>query len=344
MGKYLSSKELIGKWVNEDLKDVKGENFKVKEKTPRYGYGTYKEVFYDDASTLYSYGYHWPLAIRQKNGTIVRNGDKFRGGWGATTGSASKTMDQVRLLETLLPKSPMISFATVGQIVHGKGLSQYTNQVLDFIRVAQFIDTQESFSLHTSIGDSDWDKPIPSGVTVTNTEHDPNGNPTSKYLHRIGASLFEHSGKYYLAAMDEGSYFISVLPDSCEKVSKAFEILKPEIAKKAERQGRNVLRQGEWFMIPIENKSLLEKAKSFEKKAVLHPLRKYPTSENAHLVKLFSIEDKDIVYGQMKHVKFNTKTNKWNLTGEHKTVKMETPHLLVCNTSLEDYSAESPVD
>lgn len=339
-----SNEDLITKWVNGDLKDENGDYWSVKEKHSRYGQ-SYREVMFENGRVLYSYGIHWPLALRQSDGTIIRNGDRFRGGFGSSTGSASKTPEHVKFLESLIPDSPMISFATIGQILNGKGMSMYTDNILDFLSACNFIDTEKALSVVVVEGDDDWDKPIPAGITVINTAHDSAGNPTAKHLHRIGASLFEHVGKYYLAAMDEGSYFISVIPAPCKKVSKAFEMLKPSLVKQAEKQGRPVLRQGEWFMIPIENKNLLEKATAFEKEAILHPLRKHASSTNAHLVKVFNTSDgQSIVYGQMKHVKFNSKTDKWNLTGEHKTVKMETPHLLVCNTSLEDYSAESPVD
>lgn len=53
-----------------------------------------------------------------------------------------------------------------------------------------------------------------------------------------------------LAGQDEGSYFGVELPKKCNTVSEAFECLIP-----SEVKGKKYLRQGEWFMIKVdENK------------------------------------------------------------------------------------------
>lgn len=97
----------------------------------------------------------------------------------------------------------------------------------------------------------------------------------------------------------------------------------------------------------IANEGMLGKARAAEKTAVLTQLKKHETSTNSHQVKVAEVDGFRIVYGQMKHVRmigWGDDKGKMVLTKEHKTVKLDSPHILVLNTSLEDYSAKSPVD
>lgn len=75
--------------------------------------------------------------------------------------------------------------------------------------------------------------------------------------HFTGATLFKVDGKTYLFDIDRREIkhkifnpFLVQLTKSAKTIAEAYEILKPEDVKRAEKAGLKVLRQGEWFFIP----------------------------------------------------------------------------------------------
>lgn len=340
MEKYvLEIQELIQKWLDKELQNANGRSYK-----------DVKDRFILSRDRINSYGSHWTLCYRTAKGDIVRNGDRYRGN------RISDTWGHTRELETALPDSPMISFATVLQLIGAKnaaapsvGKHIYFESFLDN---CTFIETQRAYSEYRTVGDSTWEYAYPEGSEVHYTYDPDTKEPTSMNIHRIGAVLFywknlEGVKEYYIASADEGSYFISRLAKPAKTIAAAFEGLKPKLVHQAELQKRELLRQGEWFLIPIANEAMLAKAKAAEKTAVLTQLRKYETSTNSHQVKVAEVDGFRVAYGQMKHVRmvqWGEQKGKMVLTKEHKTVKLSEPHILVLNTSIEDYSAQSPVD
>lgn len=80
-----------------------------------------------------------------------------------------------------------------------------------------------------------------------------------KPRHFIGACLFEMQGKFFLFDIDRNEIqngifnpFIVELPGASESIEAAYDSLKPAEVKEAERRGLKVLRQGEWFFIPVK--------------------------------------------------------------------------------------------
>jgi hypothetical protein len=82
-------------------------------------------------------------------------------------------------------------------------------------------------------------------------------NPREK-VHFTGASLFNVDGKYFLFDVDRREIqhyifnpFLTQLPKKVLTIADAYESLKPDAVKRAEKKS-TVLRQGEWFFIPVD--------------------------------------------------------------------------------------------
>lgn len=78
-------------------------------------------------------------------------------------------------------------------------------------------------------------------------------------VHFTGASLFTIGTSQFLFDIDRGELkhrifnpFLVKLKTPVETVSEAYESLKPQKVKEAEAAGKTVLRQGEWFFIPVD--------------------------------------------------------------------------------------------
>ena len=72
-----------------------------------------------------------------------------------------------------------------------------------------------------------------------------------KIIHRSGAVVLEYKGNYYLFGQDEGTYFGVQLPKAVNTLSQAYNALIP---KKV--QGKKYVRQGEWFVVSLEEAGL----------------------------------------------------------------------------------------
>jgi hypothetical protein len=75
--------------------------------------------------------------------------------------------------------------------------------------------------------------------------------------HFIGAMLLEVSKKYYLFDVDRRELtfwrfnaFLSEIPKPVKTIAQAYDSLIPDKVRKAQKEGKKVLRQGEWFFIP----------------------------------------------------------------------------------------------
>jgi len=74
---------------------------------------------------------------------------------------------------------------------------------------------------------------------------------------RLGLCTQEGQGERFshgkrigiLFGVDDGHLFSVRVPSTCESIEEAIEFLKPAKVKKAEQQGRKVVRQGEWFFV-----------------------------------------------------------------------------------------------
>lgn len=96
-----------------------------------------------------------------------------------------------------------------------------------------------------------WERPSEHGtITITRTELEPAAFQEASY-HLLGAALFRIGTTRWLCTLDEGQYCVIELPETVNKVHEAIECLKPWDVRAAEAREERVLRQGEWFFIPI---------------------------------------------------------------------------------------------
>jgi len=70
--------------------------------------------------------------------------------------------------------------------------------------------------------------------------------------HRSGSVLVRYNGKTYLFGQDESTYFGCELQDNPIGITRAYTSLIPAEA----RNKKNVVRQGEWFVVPVMSKDV----------------------------------------------------------------------------------------
>lgn len=188
---------------------------------------------YFDGDVLYSYGPHFPLAVRRDRYYIV-NADRYS----ATTSSKHQAP-----LFRLIPNSQRLElpFSALTAMANLRGYNA-------------------SASLAKEIDVIDWetDRYLDTGrVSIVTGE--------KLYDHVMGGSVFRWNGNVYICGMDptgtgqRGRFFLTQLDKGqMEKYGEpasmddAYELLKPDIVKKVESQGVPVLRQGEWFFVKDE--------------------------------------------------------------------------------------------
>jgi hypothetical protein len=192
-------------------------------------------------------------------------------------------------------------------------------------------------------------------------------------VHFTGSSLFEVDGKYYLFDVDrrEVKYnifnpFLAQLPKQVSTIKEAYEILKPKQVLEAEKQGLEVLRQGEWFFIPT-SKPKIKKLTKLEKMIILGN----SASFNEDLIKLLGLNKKELEKQAIELLKEvpkqqnlqvgNSRPNTVSLlvqqgekvfcsgivkhTGrEHADLKLNNWYLAVPNTSNENFTITGDID
>jgi len=143
---------------------------------------------------------------------------------------------------------------------------------------------------------------------------------------------------YYYAGLDEGQYFISVLPKAAKTIDKALDTLKPkEVLKfiKATNQPERVLRQGEWFFVPKEKDDVPNKYFKQDHLPLLE------TSRNKHVCRLY--KDKNVIMAKNTNVFHrNVATNK--ASGDHKKLTLNGTYYVYRNTELDSRSLMGRVD
>ena len=150
----------------------------------------------------------------------------------------------------------------------------------------------------------------------------------------------------FVCGMDEGSYFVSMLPSQVNSMVDAFKLLQPQIVQDAHADKVEVLRQGEWFFVPLkwfnESSNAMFKLKVIRSK--MTPKFQLPIhneEQNRHICTRGMQQDGNIyVYGTVRHHdSFGT------ATGEHKMLKIgKEIYVVFKNTSLGDWSSDGTVD
>lgn len=293
--------------------------------------------------TLYSYGTHFILAQRIKNGYIL-NGDK---------NSISTAKHQSYTRQEAPNKSPIIPFSALAQILkYAPALNTPELRKIEIIDVTE--DTYEDY-----------------------TYKDKEGNTQTGQRHFLGASLIKYHNKYYLSSIDNGSknhqFFLVELPkhntditrcfncktdvgvhkdklhdwqcNVCKSenirytelmskpltVNKAFRLLAGNLSDSEYNKylESSIKRQGEYFLIPeYEN---LHKILRINKIKKGYDLSK--GKGNKHIARdMFKTPTGIYIRGTLRHV-------------EHKMVSLkEVWHKVIKNTAIRSFTASGNVD
>lgn len=201
--------------------------------------GEASNIFFE-GPVLYSYGHHFPMAVRIPGNRYIVNGDKYS----ITTGKHQSHVFQV------IPNSKRVEIP-FSALMAMLGMRNDTIDQQDLVNML----------VNGTIELIDWenDRYVDTGQISVKT-----GEPIME--HYLGACLFkykrlvgiEETTRYLISAIDEsgtngGLFFLTELKEPAETVMEAFEQMKPDDVKEAEAKGVEVKRQGEFFFIKSPN-------------------------------------------------------------------------------------------
>jgi hypothetical protein len=190
---------------------------------------TCKGHLYFKGDVLYSYGPHFPLAV--KNGpVIIVNADQAS----VTTNVRHRALLFQEVPNTYRLEIPFSALAMMARHVY-----------------------QETAVIAKELCIIDWepDRYIDTG-RISETTGD------KIYEHVLGGAVFTYKGRWFVTGMDRsgvdprGLFFLTEIDENqIDKYGEpaswqeAMELLKPDEVKKFERDGYDVRRQGEWFFV-----------------------------------------------------------------------------------------------
>jgi hypothetical protein len=237
---------------------------------------------------------------------------------------------------------PRISYSAAmsAGLINGTSVSLY---LVDFTKDDSKTAVRGEAAFNT------FEKDAPAGSTFS-YERDNDGNITTKTYHRVGTVLLQTDDRKwsYLCAMDESSYFISLLKKNPKSVEDAYKSLMPSIVSKALANGVKVIRQGEWYFMPVvqlESSNTIHFGNmptfTWNNMKTSNPLPA-GSGSNLHLPTRYSTWNKyHFAMGMVRHVDPAT----YQSTGQHRAVKLgKTLHLAVENEAVQSWSADGRVD
>ena len=261
-----------------------------------FGKNYSNETVFFQGDTIYSYGYHFPMAIKMDNYYLV-NADTY-------SNTTSKHQSQLRS-ELQYETTVLIPFSALDRA----GIRKSSIEVFDMEDA----------------------KKIPYEYKDRTT-----GETRVGYRHLMGSTLFKahrtdvrnnvNEKCYFLSGLDEtgrdpwSAFFLAQLPSKVYTVAQAYDILKPDNVRFVEEMGGKVERQGEWFFIPVcdeTNKELFE----LERHDLVEGKGEYAFLENRdrtrrdshRATRVARIADNEVyVRGTVRHVE-----------GDHKMLKLE---------------------
>jgi hypothetical protein len=181
-----------------------------------------------DRDTLYSYGTHFPLAVETEDGDYVLNGDVYSSTTSSHQGSTRYYAEHLSKKKFVEIPMSVLEAAEVP------------------VRELKIIASQKA------------------KIRTRKVKDPKTGEDKLVEEHLLGASLVRFLETFYLSSTDRGAhwgfgYFLTQLPIAVKTVPQAFKALKPEVVSRAERNKKDVKRQGEWFFIPFGNTRKLMK-------------------------------------------------------------------------------------
>ena len=280
---YQSNGDLVSGFINQKSKAGRNAN----------------RSLWFEGDVLYSYGRHFPLAVRFGVDFYIVNGDRYS----VTTSQHQSTF--FTKVET--DKRVEIPFSALGSLVEEKkdlgerrllSNSNLMMKVVDFLNELEIVDHKP-------------EKWIPTG------EFNEHGYEIKE--HQLAETLFTDEESMYLSAIDDtgqrqGNYFLSELEVEVDKemtIEEAKESMKPESVKMAEQSDEDVTikRQGEWYFIECingMNEEIQEKIDNGEVELVKGE-RKYLQHEDEEntprhsVTRLVEIWGKKFVKGTVRH-------------------------------------------
>ena len=252
----------------------------------------YQGSLFFEGQVLYSYGRHFPLAVRINRGgghmsLYIINGDKYSVTTSHHQGMLFSYINNSQRLE--------IPFSALE---------------------AAFSDVRITWLLRNQFEIIDWqfDQLLDTGRI------DKNGNKL--FEHVLGASVFKVADEYYLSGLDEsgtgqGLYFLTKLLPGQQPttVQEAYEFMKPDAVKRAEEENKTIYRQGEFFFVEANQNEIPKEYHKPEKKNDYNDkyrflIRHYYIAnrdrdrDNRHYATYGYVSgDKQYVYGTVRHVR-----------------------------------------
>ena len=160
--------------------------------------------------------------------------------------------------------------------------------------------------------------------------------------------LIGQNGRKLLVGYDGGAFGSFVGPD-CKSIKDALEFLKPSEVIQAEKQDKEVVRQGEYFFIPVPE--LMDKLGPWTNER-LYPGRAkggkmmgsrlpFKKNGNVHVVHEMCVYlGETYARGSVRHHENPSSLKRFDYsdvgTGQHEMILLNVPHLVVRNKSLGD--------
>lgn len=172
-----------------------------------------------DGDTLYSYGRHFPLAVRYQSPEgyqFLLNADRY---------SVTTSRHQSRCFEL----GPQVPFSAL----HAAGINPYALKIVDR-------------------RNDDWHQvpaPTPENPEHTRSEHTL-GATLIEHKGFFYLSSIDENEPWHMR-----SYFLCQLKHEVDSIAKAYESLMPHTIRELNEKGEPYLRQGEWFFLPTEFKT-----------------------------------------------------------------------------------------
>jgi len=296
------------------------EAWKCGEEKRYSGYNVFAE-----GQAIYSYGYHFPMVVKNPSGLVVGNGDRYS----VTT---SNHQSHVRhLVDVLVPFSGLETL----------GIDPFKDSIECIHR--------ESDGYRTMIGmrkndegemeEYEYEQHFLGG-SVLRVSQQVMVEPESEY--GAGDGKYKNVVTYYVAAWDEtgtgwqGSFFMSEMPSGKipRTVDEALHFLKPQEVISWERfNDGKVLRQGEWFFVPAELPDACadaEKVEVFDKWVAPDPEKRWDKIQSYKKIYLLPLEDGGTGHHQVTYMKLSPTGTMYvsgtvrHTEGQHKMLRLDT--------------------
>jgi len=321
----------------------------MKGNGPKKGHNIFRESFHS-GNIIYSYGRHFPMAIRNdEDKMFLINGDRYSSSTAhhqSLVRSAIQYRDNYKDYEVLTVPFSIFNRAYNMEIswAHFKMIDVGQDK-----EICKCLDCDQDFTSWEVLNSHKWSF-TPSHKTM--------------YWHQLAPSTFSvssstHGTRYFISGFDETAnltnhdgYFLSELPAKPRNMAHAYEMLKPQEVKRAEKNGLKVLRQGDIFAIPtILDTRKLKRIGVYDKServdryywGTVYTAIEFPRLlETSHVAsEVVKVKDKVYARGVIRH----RPTEFGRSRPEHINITMGNKwHRIVRNTALASYSTGGRVD